>query len=209
MKRALMIAGVAGLGLLLGGCNLFRSNAAMANLRAAKATKEIAYDGTFEFEFGRDSLLNGKYGMAISSLRRSELYPRYRAESDNGLAIAYAAIGRDDVALHFFRKAVDAAPDQAKFRANLDAHEMRMARAGKLARELRVLALPQPPAGRSAVVRIVTNQDGSSGVIPDGADNSRLVRLSAREVRIVDQPAKASSPGSTFALTSARPSEKR
>lgn len=187
MTRALLILCAGGLTLALGGCTLFRTHAAQVRAVQASAAREIPYDGGFEYAFARAALLEGRYGEAIQSLHRSELYPKYRAASANGLAIAYSALGRDDLALHFFRKAVDEEPDAPRYRANLVAHEARMARAEQAERQrLAETALP-PTVERSPVVRVTTAGDGSVSVVPDAGAAISLIRLSQREVRIVDQ----------------------
>ncbi|MCZ8325373.1 MAG: hypothetical protein O9283_08945 [Sphingomonadaceae bacterium] len=68
---------------------------------------------------GKQALSAGNYGAAIAALRLARLDPASAAEATNGLAVAYAGIGRDDLAERYFRQAVAMAPDDRRFAANL------------------------------------------------------------------------------------------
>lgn len=68
---------------------------------------------------GKQALSAGNYGAAIAALRLARLDPACAAEATNGLAVAYAGIGRDDLAERYFRQAVAMAPDDRRFAANL------------------------------------------------------------------------------------------
>jgi len=187
MPKVMTVLCASMLAVALAGCTLFRGHASHVRADEARAEREIPYDGGFEYAFARAALLEGHYGAAIQSLHRAELYPKYRAASANGLAIAYSALGRDDLAIHFFRKAVEEEPDAAKYRANLAAHETRMAYAEQAERQRLALAAPPRPTERSAVVRLVTANDGSSSVVPDSGGTISILRLSEREIRLVDE----------------------
>ncbi len=82
---------------------------------------------------GKQVLSAGNYGAAIAALRLARLDPASAAEATNGLAVAYAGIGRDDLAERYFRQAVALAPEDRRFAANLarftQVHEAQLAAA--------------------------------------------------------------------------------
>ena len=91
---------------------------------------------------GRKALATGNYGAAIAALRLARLDPDSAAEATNGLGVAYARIGRDDLAERYFRQAIVLAPQDRRFAANLDRfYQVRDARLARLAQ-----AAPKPVA---------------------------------------------------------------
>lgn len=88
---------------------------------------------------GKQALSAGNYGAAIAALRLARLDPASAAEATNGLGVAYAGIGRADLAERYFRQAVAMAPDDRRFAANL----ARFTRAQEV--QLAAAAQPAPP----------------------------------------------------------------
>lgn len=209
-KIAFKVAGTLALSLTVSGCGIFHKQSGVARSLERKAATELAYDGSFEFEFARASLIDERYGQAITSFRKSEIYPKYQAESDNGLGIAYAALGRNDLALRYFRKAVDFAPGEAKFLANLNRLETAIAAANeRSAPALAALAAKQAEPERAAVVQLSVRADGTTQItaVPEG--QAGLVRLSAREVQLVDRSGMQRSGEKALALSGGRKSPGR
>ena len=69
---------------------------------------------------GRQALQDEQYGAAIIAFRNAQRFPECAAAAANGLGVAYAQIGRTDVAEHYFELAVSQAPEDRRFSANLD-----------------------------------------------------------------------------------------
>jgi hypothetical protein len=60
----------------------------------------------------------GRYGLAISQFRSAALLDPDSAPAQNGLAVAYAAIGREDIARRYFERAIALAPQELSYRRN-------------------------------------------------------------------------------------------
>lgn len=69
---------------------------------------------------GRTFLGSRQYGLAIELFKNSARDPDLRTESLNGLAIAYDAIGRQDIAERYFEEALASKPTDARTRRNLE-----------------------------------------------------------------------------------------
>ncbi|ABF54469.1 tetratricopeptide repeat protein [Sphingopyxis alaskensis] len=68
---------------------------------------------------GRSFLGARQYGLAIELFRNAGRDPALRTDSLNGLAVAYDAIGRRDIAERYFEEALASQPDDARTRRNL------------------------------------------------------------------------------------------
>lgn len=68
---------------------------------------------------GRAQLRDGNLSAAAALLRVAQQDPALRAEASNALGVTYARLGRDDLAERYFRVAVDIAPGDQRFAANL------------------------------------------------------------------------------------------
>lgn len=86
---------------------------------------------------GRTELDAGRPGEAIEKFRKALGEGEPIAPALNGMAVAYARIGRTDLARRYFEEAVAADPLDARYQANLSAFENRLAAAS---------ALPSTPA---------------------------------------------------------------
>jgi tetratricopeptide (TPR) repeat protein len=68
---------------------------------------------------GRGQLRAGNVSAAVASFRIALLDPATRAEASNGLGVAYAKLGRQDLAERYFQGAMMAEPTNSKYVANL------------------------------------------------------------------------------------------
>ncbi len=102
---------------LLAGCQSIFGHQARLDVRpvgeSAPAASETA------LAEGRAALLRGEVGSAITSLRLAAMSPASAAAAHNGLGVAYAMLGRPDVAERYFQRAVLEAPTEARYSANL------------------------------------------------------------------------------------------
>jgi len=116
-------------------------------------------------------LRQGQISAAIASFSMALAAPEARAEAINGLAVAYAKLGRDDVADRYFREAAALDPNNPKFAANLL----------RLQDNVRMASAERPAMlapGRAEEMAVSRAQEGSL------AQNGGLVRVSRAEVRV-------------------------
>lgn len=72
-----------------------------------------------QLALGKDALDQKQYGLALIAFRNAQRFPEVAAEAHNGLGIAFAQIGRPDLAERFFKLAISEAPAETRFFANL------------------------------------------------------------------------------------------
>ncbi|WAT16704.1 tetratricopeptide repeat protein [Aurantiacibacter sp. MUD11] len=72
-----------------------------------------------QFEVGRLALDRGNFAEAIAAFSSARVEPSLLGPSLNGMGVAYAQLGREDLAERYFREAVRAAPTDERFAANL------------------------------------------------------------------------------------------
>ncbi len=141
------------------------------------AARLLSPSGNSDLAMGRQALADGQYGTAIAALRFARLDPACSAEATNALGVAYARIGRDDLAERYFREALALAPDDRRFAANLARFEQAQAQ------RLASLAAAQAPAPVAAPVqplkgnvRMVMSGPGRSVMITS-ASAPRAIRV--------------------------------
>ncbi|MDR7102641.1 tetratricopeptide repeat protein [Croceicoccus sp. BE223] len=100
----------------LSGCQVFGGGK-----EASLSAQDFDMSEYFERRLatGRAELKAGRPTQAVVAFRQASYDPRYAGEAYNGMAIAYAQIGRDDLAASFFARAVAAAPEDERFARNL------------------------------------------------------------------------------------------
>lgn len=121
IKATLAIA----VALPLGGCNSFLGTHLFAR-HADKPLREApraapAAQASASTEAGRRELDAGQPGAAIEKFRAALAAGEPMAPALNGLAVAYARIGRFDLAQRFFEQASAADPGNPRYAANLTA----------------------------------------------------------------------------------------
>lgn len=176
MKLKIVIAASAAV--LLSGCHLFNDN---SSDMAATAEADMSTYFAQRLAAGRAHLDRGRPTLAIAAFRQASYSPAFAAEAYNGMAVAYARIGRDDVARHFFTQAVTRAPADERYSRNL----------ARLETQMEMLASTrQGLAAEEAVARAMDSDSLARAAIPakpaglrTGAD-SGLVRVSKHEVRL-------------------------
>ena len=99
----------------LSGCQSFLSAFDLGT--HSRATQPVF--GEADLEEGRRLLAEGHVGNAIPALQRAALNRETAPAAANALGVAYARLGRGDLAERYFRAAVMLAPEDAKFAANL------------------------------------------------------------------------------------------
>lgn len=121
MRTARHILAVAGAAAMLGGCQTFPLTSWMFRNGGPAPEQRLlrASDGGLALEEGRAYLRAGKMAAAVASFRIARGERSTRAEASNGLAVAFAALGRFDLAERYFQEALSAEPDNQKYLANL------------------------------------------------------------------------------------------
>lgn len=193
MRKVLKIAVIGALAGLVGGCAGSPGGVARANL-AATSLDDLF--GAQDLDDGKAALRQGQTSLAITAFRRAAINPRTAGEAANGLGIAYARLGRTDLAEVQFAKAIALAPDDARFLANLS--RLYRSDAGE-----RLLAHRQAQAARQfvraeAIAAARQNANGNSvGPIRRGAltfesTGSRILRKDGKEVLLTTRDAGGS-----------------
>lgn len=201
MRTDMRLVLLIGSSLLISGCQLFQGNSTrlQAGLRIPAQAEPHEY-ARQQFEAGRAALASHNYASAVAAFRNSGLEPEYAAGSYNGLAIAYAGIGRNDLAERYFRMAVAADPGSPRYannlarleQANLERNQARLAQEQRSqdeaqARALRIL----PGSGARARLEVTTPP-------------SRIVRASTSAVEVGRAPVPLAPPAARAVLP-ARP----
>lgn len=115
MKRILAVA----LLTLLTGCqSIFGHHAARLDVRPVGEAQNSA-TAAIALEKGRQSLTQGEVASAIVAFRTASLDPATAAPAHNGLAVAYALLGRGDLAERYFEQAIAEDSSDQRFAANL------------------------------------------------------------------------------------------
>jgi hypothetical protein len=149
MRQTLQFTALTAGALLLGGCQLFTSNTArlQAGIRVPEQLPHRDY-AEQQLAAGRAALTTKNYVSAITAFRNAMFEPEFAAAAHNGLGVAYAGIGRNDLAERYFRLAIAEDPAIQSYadnlvrlqRANFAAEQARMARA-----EARPVTVPVSP----------------------------------------------------------------
>ncbi len=181
-KKIVVAAAVVALP-LLGGCQTAPSGSAAVRGNAAMLAQAEAGYAAAQIAAGRKALDDGQLAAAVAAFRNARQYPDQAADASNGLAVAYAQLGRGDLAERYFRQAIALAPGERRFQVNL----MRFYQANPV--EVAVTASPQPVLSAAPVpqlsgaVRVLPRGDMAS-TLTVSRPAARLVRISAGEVRL-------------------------
>ena len=116
MRKIATLAGLVLAATSLSGCQVFGGSGS-----ASLSAQDFDMSEYFERRLatGRAELKAGRPTQAVVAFRQASYDPRYAGEAYNGMAIAYAQIGREDLAASLFARAVAAAPEDERFARNL------------------------------------------------------------------------------------------
>lgn len=127
-------------------------------------------------EAGRQHLADGRIGLAVESFQKALGAGEPIAPAANGLGVAYARLGRFELALRYFQEAVAAAPSDPRYSENI----------GRLTRSPAMAMRHDADLASAALEAPVKHQDATAAAEP-----GRLQRVSRGEVRIVTVPAQS------------------
>jgi len=179
---------------LLGGCQSIFGHHARLDVRPAGGEVSSATYAVALAE-GRQELMRGEVGLAIVSLQTAATQPDTAAAAHNGLGVAYAMLGRGDLAERYFQQAVAEDPAEAKYAANLaryyQSREAALARASAAPAVVAVAAGGDVQGGELAVAepleRVLQSAPGTARITAS-AGTTPMRRISANEVAIRTLP---------------------
>lgn len=215
MKPATTLV-LAALATSLGGCQSL-INAFDFSHNSSASQYQI---GQVDLDEGREHLRAGRVGNALAPLHRAALNPQTSGDALNALGVAYAKLGRADLAERYFMAAVRSDRDNARYAANLD----RFYRSD-LARDTRLLhaqrerardsysefaaAMPERPFEPEEEARLVRSGGETHSITISRAPASSRISLgSTAPVKAEQAPARVRVSGGTIRPSaSARPAE--
>lgn len=100
----------------LAGCSHRSSRVDVRPVSSAEMLASTDVDALLEA--GRGHLAANRYGLAITQFRNAVLLDPRSAAAQNGLAVAYASIGRADLARRHFEQAIAYAPGEEVYKRN-------------------------------------------------------------------------------------------
>ena len=115
LKLSLLVVPMIG----LSGCHSFPLTSWMFKRSEPSLAAAPKVDGAQSLEEGRAALQANRPAAAIVPLRIAMLDPALRPQASNALGVAYAQMGRDDLAERFFKAAIAADPTDTRFSDNL------------------------------------------------------------------------------------------
>lgn len=184
-RKFLRFAVIAALVPALGGCALLGIGRSEPRVSAV-STLPMDADAYIRFEEGRAALDSGQNAAAIAAFSEARLEPALLGPALNGMGVAWARLGRVDLAERYFRQAVTAAPGDERFAANLELAQWTRLASG------RRLAAPQPAVAEAALpsrtiaagrgpVHLATGGMAGSRITVEGPQR-RLARIDAARV---------------------------
>jgi hypothetical protein len=141
----------------------------------ALAVRPVAPAQPAALETGRRQLADGQTGLAIESFQRALADGEHVAAALNGLGVAYARLGRFDLAQRFFQEAMAADPADARYADNL----------------ARLMRSPALALRRDADVAATALQSAPAPAAQPKVELGRLQRVSRGEVHITAAPIQA------------------
>jgi tetratricopeptide (TPR) repeat protein len=158
------------------------ASAGLPEVRLAAADSHSAVQATIALEEGRAHLAAGNPGLAIESFQRVLGSGELVGPAANGIGVAYARIGRADLARRYFNQAIATAPAEPAYLANLERLESSPGMA--VATQVTV----RPSVAAAVEERTVATPTNST---PRGVrlePRNQVVRVSRSEVRIATAP---------------------
>ena len=190
MRAVVSAIALASASLLLGGCqSIFGDAFAAGSSRANSASVDLSDYFALRLETGRRHLAHNRPTQAIVAFRQASYDAAHSGEAFNGMAVAYAQIGRRDLAERYFKLAIAADPTDVRYVRNLakldrapepSSPDVRLAETDETPR------LTEALASAVAVAAAETPQSAPARVSVEGSASS-LVRVGAREVQLVSR----------------------
>jgi tetratricopeptide (TPR) repeat protein len=172
---------------LLAGCQSFPFSKLGFGKPRPTATMPPVVDqtGLVVLGEGQEQLRRGNISAAVASFRVATLDPDSRAGANNGLGIAYAKLGRADLANRYFSTAALLDPANTKYAANLERLERKEYFAMRARDEARMAeATAQTPPEAPATFAAAFGTPVTEHVSITKEPAASITRISRSEVRI-------------------------
>lgn len=186
MKRTIAkLALLTGATVALGGCQIFAPNQlASTKAERGKAVRTADARGVSGLDQGRAHLRGQRWGQAIEAFNVALMTGEDPAAAYNGLGVAYARLGREDLAYRFFKKASMSDPENPVYSRNLallmDSPGFDLAAMNRGERQLAPKAAPVPaPVARQAATlptpgKLHREAKGQFSLVTVGGDDRAL-----------------------------------
>ena len=198
MKTGLRFTGCLVAALALSGCQSFVDSLGFGPRKAAEAEQLADVFGATELERGRAALKAGHVMQAIEQFRMAALNEKHAPDAFNGLGVAYARLGRADLAERYFRTAVELDSANPKFAANLARFYETPLGASALAmreREATAMLAKAEQAAQAEQLAALEAPVAPPSAVTVERPAVQVARGSNREVRVAAAPeAKAAAP---------------
>ena len=149
--------------LAVAGCSLGpRFEASLPQVRDVPVVANLAPSQALAR--GRSFLGARQYGLAIELFKSARRDPALRTESLNGLAVAYDALGRRDIAERYFEESLASQPADERTRRNLARFYAATGQLDKkraILSDTPVIAMAEPQAPRSDALEQAAQNDSS------------------------------------------------
>lgn len=191
MKNAIkvLICTTAAFGLT--GCQSFLADLGLAK-RGASDASIAQEEGTSRLALGRSALKAGAPGTAIHHFERAIFDPADAPEAYNGMGVAYARLGREDLAERFFNAALMLRPNDTRIARNLERlyesgiGQSRRAKAARDSATNRLVAQAEADAFAQGYLDDNANAVDDRGPVSIDRRRGRTHRDSNREIIISD-----------------------
>ena len=198
----------------LSGCESFVSALGFGPKEAPKRAEASMPFGSSELERGRMALKAGYPANAIQQFRMAALNPETAGDAYNGLGVAYAKLGRADLAERYFKMALSIDGNDPRYAANLQRFYN-----SPLGNSSRALAMREKEAEGQieklaeiaedqGMLEPATRQAERRGPVTLERPEVRVVRTSNRDLRIASIPQKVEVIGGEDLQVTARASSK-
>jgi tetratricopeptide (TPR) repeat protein len=185
----------------LGGCQSFPLTSWMfkKDRPASEAGPALAGNTAGALEEGTAFLRAGELSAAVASFRIAQLDRATRADASNGLGVAYAKLGRLDLAERYFQAAILSDPDNTRYAANLLRlqQQVMLARRSGAGEDLAAVgAAPEPQARPASEALLAGTVDRVSRGEVRVSTRPELGNAPAMMVAYADAPADSAAPAS-------------
>jgi tetratricopeptide (TPR) repeat protein len=185
----------------LGGCQSFPLTSWMfkKDRPASEAGPVLAGNSAGALEEGAAFLRAGELSAAVASFRIAQLDRATRADASNGLGVAYAKLGRPDLAERYFQAAILSDPDNTRYAANLLRlqQQVMLARRASAGENLAAIgAVPEPQARPASQALLAGTVDRVSRGEVHVSTRPELGNAPAMMVAYANTPADGAAPES-------------
>lgn len=186
MKATTFAFAIALCSLPLGGCQTLFGDAGFAARSPEVDTASVDLSGYFtvRLEAGKAHLIHNRPALAVVAFRQASYDPAHAARAYNGMGVAYAQMGRSDLAQKYFEMAIAADPTDGRFSANL----AKLEAAGNIrSAEPQFAERDESSETHAALAATLAAPLANNGValaVPGTNSTPALTRISSGEVRI-------------------------